>query len=62
MAEPYFHALIPANTDVYVEVQDVDRDYADWSLFTTKVTLKPGQKLEIDVPLSKAATPPDAPE
>lgn len=61
-ADGKFHALIPANTDVYVEVQDVDRDHADWSLFTTKMTLKPGQKLEIDVPLSKAATPPDAPE
>jgi hypothetical protein len=62
LADGKFHALIPANTDVYIEVRDVDRDRADWSLFTTKVSLKPGQKMEIDVPLSKTATPLDIPE
>jgi Carboxypeptidase regulatory-like domain len=61
-ADGEFHALIPANTDVYVVVQEEDRDHAYWSLFTTKVTLKPGQKMDIDVPLSKTATPSDTPE
>jgi len=61
-ADGKFRALIPANTDVYVMVQEMDRDHADWSLFTTKVTLKPGQKMDIEVPLSKTATPSDAPE
>jgi hypothetical protein len=61
-ADGKFQAPIPANTDVYVMVQEVDRDHAYWSLFTTKVTLKPGQKMEIDVPLSKTATLPDTPE
>lgn len=57
-----FHSLIPANTDVYIIVEEVDRDHADWSVFTTKVTLQPGQKRYIDVPLSKRATPSDTPE
>jgi hypothetical protein len=61
-ADGEFHALIPANTDVYVIVQEVDRDHAYWSLFTTKVTLKPGQKMDIDVPLSKTPTPSDTPK
>jgi hypothetical protein len=57
-----FHALIPANTDVYVIVEEVDRDHADWSLFGTKVNLQPGQKMYIDVSLFKTATPSDTPE
>lgn len=61
-ADGKFYALIPANTDVYVEVQDGDEDHADWSVFTTKVTLKPGQRMDIEVPLSKAATPSDSPD
>jgi hypothetical protein len=52
-ADGKFQALIPANTDVYVMIQEVDRDHAYWSLFTTKVTLKPGQKMDIEVPLFK---------
>jgi hypothetical protein len=55
-ADGKFHALIPANTDVYVIVEEVDRDHAYWSLFTTKVNLQPGQKMYIDVPLFKTAT------
>lgn len=39
-------------------VQDVDRDHSDWSFFTTKVNLQPGQKMYIDVPLYKTAMPP----
>lgn len=61
-ANGQFHALIPANTDVYVIVEEVDRDHADWSVFTTKVNLQPGQKMSIDVPLSKTAIPSDTPE
>lgn len=57
-----FSELIPANADVIVEVQEVDRDHADWSVFTTKVNLQPGQKMYIDVPLYKATAPPDNPE
>jgi hypothetical protein len=62
LADGKFRALIPADTDVYVMVQEVGRDHADWPLFTTKVTLKPGQKMDIEVPLSKTATPSDTPE
>jgi hypothetical protein len=61
-ADGKFSELIPATADVTVVVQDVDRDHADWSLFTTKVNLQPGQKMYIDVPLYKTATPPDSPE
>ena len=61
-ADGKFHALIPANTDVYVIVEEVDRDHADWSVFTTKVNLQPGQKMYIDMPLFKTATPSDTPE
>jgi hypothetical protein len=61
-ADGRFHAVIPANTDVYVHVEEVDRDHADWSVFTTKVNLQPGQKMSIDVPLSKTAIPSDTPE
>ena len=61
-ADGKFHALIPANTDVYVIVEEVDRDHADWSGFTTKVNLQPGQKMYIDVPLFKTATPSDTSE
>lgn len=61
-ADGTFSALIPAKTDVIVLVQEVDRDHADWSLFTTKINLQPGQKMYIDVPLYKTATPPDSPE
>lgn len=61
-ADGKFHALIPANADVYVIVEEVDRDYAYWSVFTTKVNLQPGQKMYIDVPLVKTATPSDTPE
>jgi hypothetical protein len=57
-----FQALIPANTDVYVMVREVDADHASWSLFSTKVSLKPGEKMDIEVPLSKTATPSDTPE
>jgi len=62
LADGKFRALIPADTDVYVMVQEVGRDHADWPLFTTKVTLKPCQKMDIEVPLSKTATPSDTPE
>jgi hypothetical protein len=62
LADGKFQALIPANTDVYVMVQEVDRDHAHWSLFTTKVTLKPGQKMDIEVPLFKTVTRSDTPE
>ncbi|HVR23226.1 MAG TPA: carboxypeptidase-like regulatory domain-containing protein [Candidatus Polarisedimenticolia bacterium] len=62
LADGKFRALIPADTDVYVMVQEVGRDHADWALFTTKVTLKPGQKMDIEVPLSETATPSDTPE
>ena len=57
-----FYALIPANTDVYVIVEEVDRDHDDWSMFTTKVNLQPGQNMSIDVPLSKIEIPSDTPE
>jgi len=59
LADGKFQALIPANTDVYVMVEEVGRDHAHWSLFTTKVTLKPGQKMDIEVPLSATDTPSD---
>jgi hypothetical protein len=57
-----FHALIPANTDVYVIVEEVDRDHADWGIFKTKVNLQPGQEKYIDMPLFKTATPSDTSE
>jgi hypothetical protein len=57
-----FRALIPADTDVYVIVEEEDQDHADWSIFTTKVNLKPGQRMYIDVPLSKTAAPAETPE
>ena len=62
-ADGKFFALLPANTDVFVfvEVRNVGEDYTNWSVFRTEVTLKPGQRMEIDVPLSKIATP-DTPE
>lgn len=54
-----FYALVPADTDVFIfaEVRNEGEHYTDWSVFRTKVTLKPGQKMEIDVPLYKMATP-----
>jgi len=57
-----FSELIPANADVIVMVQDVDRDHDDWSFFRTKVNLQPGQKMYIDVPLYKTTTSPASPE
>jgi hypothetical protein len=62
VANGNFSELIPANADVTVMVQNVDRDHDDWSVFTTKVNLQPGQKMEIDIPLYKTATPPDGSE
>jgi len=62
LADGKFQTLIPANTDVYVMVQEMDRDHAYWPLFTTKVTLKPGQEMDIEVPLFKTATPSDTRE
>jgi hypothetical protein len=59
VANGNFSELIPANADVTVMVLNIDRDHDDWSVFTTKVNLQPGQKMQIDVPLYKTATPPD---
>ena len=69
-ADGKFSELIPANTDVLVLVEkDLSeaealsvaegRSEAEWSHFTVKVNLRPGQKMDIDVPLDKTATPPD---
>jgi hypothetical protein len=49
-----FRGLIPAKTDVYVMVQEGDRDQEDWSIFTTTVNLEPGQTKRIEVSLFKA--------
>jgi len=49
-----FRGLIPAKTDVYIMVQEVDRDQEDWSIFTTTVNLDPGQTKRIDVSLFRA--------
>jgi len=65
-----FSELIPANTDVIVMVGKVDSEAGgsfggpgpEWSLFTIKVNLRPGQKMDIDVPLYKKATPSDSPD
>jgi hypothetical protein len=62
VASGNFSELIPANADVTVMVQTVDPDHDDWSVFTTKVNLQPGQKMEIEVPLYKTPTPPDGSE
>jgi hypothetical protein len=56
-----FQELIPANTDVYIMVEYVPRDQADWSIFTTKVNLQPGQRMNLNVPLFKKLTAPDTP-
>jgi hypothetical protein len=62
-----FSELIPANTDVLVFAEkhpseaEVLSD-AEWSRFTIKVNLSPGQKMDIDVPLYKTAAPPDNPQ
>ena len=62
-----FSELIPANTDVLIFVEkhpseaEVLSD-AEWSRFTIKVNLSPGQKMDIDVPLYKTTTIPDNPQ
>lgn len=63
-ADGKFYALIPANTDVFVfaEIRGVDEDHANWSVFRTKVTLKPGQRMDIEVPLYEQPTALDTPE
>lgn len=60
VANGKFRELIPAKTDVIVLVEYVPPDLADWSMFTTKVNLQPGQKMYIDVPLYKIADAPDS--
>jgi len=70
-ADGKFNELIPANTDVIVTVGKVhsetggsfgEPDGPEWSLFTIKVNLSPGQKMDIDVPLYKTTTLPDNPQ
>jgi len=66
-ADGKFSELIPANTDVLVFVERHPSEAellsdAEWSRFTIKVNLSPGQKMDIDVPLYKTATPPDNPQ
>jgi hypothetical protein len=70
-ADGKFSELIPANTDVIVMVGKVYSETGgsfggpngpEWSLFTIKVNLSPGQKKDIDVPLYKTVTPPDNPQ
>jgi hypothetical protein len=73
LADGKFSELIPANTDVLVFVEkDLSeaealsvaegRSEAEWSPFTTKVNLRPGQKMDIDVPLHETATSSDSPD
>ena len=54
-----FRELIPANTDVYVLVEKVGRDYAKWSPFTTKLSLQPGEVGDVEIPLHRTAPSPD---
>jgi len=72
-ADGKFSELIPANADVIVMVEKELSEAealsvveglseAEWSLFTIKVNLRPGQKMDIDVPLYKRATLPDSPQ
>jgi Carboxypeptidase regulatory-like domain len=70
-ADGKFSELIPANTDVIVLVGKVHSEAGgsfggpngpEWSLFTIKVNLRPGQRMDIDVPLYKTATLPDNPQ
>jgi hypothetical protein len=66
-ADGKFSELIPANTDVLVFVEKHPSEAevlssAEWSRFTIKVNLSPGQKVDIDVPLYKTTTPPDKPQ
>lgn len=53
-----FSVLIPAETDVLVLVEQVDPGHDDYSIYTTKVNLEPGQKMHIEVPLYKSPTRP----
>ena len=63
MTDGKFSVLVPAKTDVIVMAQYIDPgDFTNWSLFTTKVNLLPGQTMNIDVPLYKPSTPSDSPE
>ena len=74
-ADGKFSELIPANADVIVMVEKelseaealsvvegLSDAEAGWSLFTIKVNLRPGQKMDIDVPLYKTATLLDSPQ
>jgi hypothetical protein len=54
-----FRELIPANTDVYVLVEEAGRDYSNWSPFTTKMSLQPGEMRYVEIPLLRTATSPD---
>ena len=73
LADGKFSELIPANTDVLVFVEKVlseaealsvaeGRSEAEWSHFIIKVNLRPGQRMDIDVPLDKMPTIRDNPQ
>src|SRR5215469_11994826 len=46
-----FRELIPANTDVYVLVEEEGRDHASWYPFTTKLSLQSGEIRDVEIPL-----------
>ena len=54
-----FRELVPANTDIYILVEEVGRDHASWSPFTTKLSLQPEEIRYVEIPLRKATTSPD---
>ena len=57
-----FRELIPANTDIVILVEEVGRDHAYWSPFTTKLSLQPGETRDVEIPLPRRATSQDAPQ
>jgi len=57
-----FQELVPANTDLLIVVEYGSPDQVEWSIFTTKVSLEPGEKMNLDVPLFRKASPAPSPE
>lgn len=57
--EGTFSELVPCDTDVIVIVENL-ADQQGWSIFRTKINLRPGQTMKIEVPLYKLVD--DSPE